>query len=68
MRWLFSFCAALCLCLVAACTNAEDSFDAASAPGSMIQVMPQVERWLVGDALYLPAGPTLRAMAAPAAK
>jgi hypothetical protein len=68
MRWLFSTCAVLSLCLVVACTNAEDSFDAASAAGSMIQVMPQGERWLVGDTLYLPPGPTLKAMAAPAAK
>jgi hypothetical protein len=68
MRWLASGCAVLSLCLVEACTDAEDSFDAASAAGSVVQVMPEGERWLVGDSLYLPPGPALKAMAAPAAK
>lgn len=68
MKWFVCTCAVLSLGLVAACTNAEDSFDAASAAGPIVQVMPQGEQWLVGDTLYLPPGPTLRAMAVPAAK
>jgi hypothetical protein len=68
MRWLVSACAVLSSCLVAACTDAENTYDPASAAGSMMELTPQSEPWLVSDTLYLQPGLTMRTMAAPASK
>jgi hypothetical protein len=68
MRWLVGACAVLSSCLVAACTDAENTYDPAAAVGSMDRLTPQGEPWLVSDTLSLPPGLALKTMAAPAPK
>ena len=66
MRWFVGACAVLLSCSVAACTDAEYTYDPASAVGSMDRLTPQ--GGLVSDTLYLPPGLTLKTMAAPTLK
>lgn len=65
MRWLVS---AFAVCLLAACADAENTYDLASPAGSRIELTPQSEPWLVSDTLYLPPGLPSKAMAMPVAK